>query len=174
MPQVGEIRKGNKRPLNNRGSCVWHACIDCGKTRWVLRIYGQPRNTRCRKCSRKQFGLSERGSNHPSWRGGRSPTSDEYMAVYIPRDDFFFPMAGKTYKYGGYVLEHRLIYAKFLGRLLNSWEIVHHKNGKRQDNRLENLELTTRGKHGKAYGDAYQDGYRQGYADAKAELRSFS
>lgn len=46
---------------------------------------------------------------------------------------------------------YRIIYEKFIGRKLNSGDIIHHINGDHSDNRLDNLILTNRAGHCKIH-----------------------
>lgn len=74
---------------------------------------------------------------NPRWKGGRSEAGAGYIYLRLFPDDPYYAMCNTT----GRVFEHRLVMAKSLGRCLFDWEIVHHKNRNRSDNRIENLEL---------------------------------
>lgn len=79
---------------------------------------------------------------HPNWKGGRRQHLG-YMMVLLEGDHRFYSMTTQ----GGYVGEHRLVMAESLGRPLTSRETVHHKDGDRSNNTIDNLQLR-QGKHG--------------------------
>jgi predicted transcriptional regulator len=84
-----------------------------------------------------------RGERHGAWNGGVVITPCGYRRICVPRDHKFAEMRDRV----GYILEHRLKMAEHLGRALLPQEIVHHVNGDRTDNRIENLELRHKGNH---------------------------
>lgn len=73
-----------------------------------------------------------KGPSHPSWKGGRHK-----------RNGYIFINIGPN----KYKQEHRIVFEKYLGRELGPEEIVHHINGIKTDNRIENLELMDRAEH---------------------------
>ena len=61
MPNIGDVMMG-KNIVFHRTSpdnkYIWHACIGCGKQRWVMLISGQPKNLRCHACGCKNSKIS--------------------------------------------------------------------------------------------------------------------
>lgn len=80
-------------------------------------------------------------NHHNASKQGRRKNADGYIQVLDPHRK-------KAKKTGSnYVLEHRLVMEAQLGRKLKDSEIVHHKNGLRDDNRPDNLMVTTSEHH---------------------------
>ncbi len=71
--------------------------------------------------------------------GHQKLREDGYIAIYYPAH----LMANSE----GYVMQHRLVVSEAAGRLLQDDEVVHHINGDRKDNRLENLKVMTQKEH---------------------------
>ena len=121
-----------------------YACAQCGASVWR-----QPSGVIARVfCSRQCSAASNRGKpskrrpmigpDHPKWKGG-AILQNGYRYLWIPEHPNALP--------SGYVAEHRQVMADHLGRRLEVFEDVHHRNGDRLDNRLDNLALMTDSAH---------------------------
>lgn len=140
MPNSGDKVHARDIGKISKNLYTWFLCPQCRVGRWVA--IGNLKHSKtgglCKRCYTRL-----RGDKSPHWKGGRHKKKDGYIEVKVLPDDFFYPMASQR----GFVLEHRLVMAKHLGRCLHRWEIVHHRNHIRDDNRIENLQLVSDDRH---------------------------
>lgn len=79
-----------------------------------------------------------KGKNHHAWKGGRFKAKG-YVFIYKP--DY------ASSNSDGYIFEHRFLMEQKIFRFLTKKEVVHHINGIRDDNRIENLQIMTASEH---------------------------
>jgi hypothetical protein len=121
---MGTPKSGNRR---------WKCICECGNVIETSTGNLTRNHTKNCGCLRSELLKSKRGADSPGWKGGRHTDANGYVLVRAKGHPNAQP--------NGYVLEHVLAMSNVLGRKIEPSETVHHKNGIRSDNRIENLEL---------------------------------
>lgn len=122
----------------------------------MSRDYPKRKAQRCPECKRKfnpkaggqrQVCCSVPCARKYDWRKRKPKQCIRGPNGYIWRYVEYHPRAVRVSKkmrpHGGYILEHRYVMEQEIGRYLTPRERVHHRNGRRNDNRPGNLELWT-------------------------------
>jgi len=144
-----EVRKGK-----------YLSCEECGNTKYIplhrlktfhycshkcsskhsqkKRIYTSLKEETKKKISSTLTGRYI-GENAPRWKGGRTRHKDGYIYISSPNHPYR--------DHHGYVFEHRLVMEKEINRHLMPEEHIHHLNGIKDDNRIENLKIVTNSEH---------------------------
>src|SRR3990167_9074821 len=86
-------------------------------------------NSKCPNCDKTTY-----RAKHFIGRG-------KNFGTFCDQPCFFAYRAKGVFNTGGWV---KFVMEKHLGRSLDKFETIHHKNGLKSDNRIENLELWTR------------------------------
>lgn len=130
----------NKKTKRLMISSVCSICGDRRDIRWdhyKNRYLDNKKELRCRDCASIKF------------------IGYEHQTGYIIRhwksyERKYWSILKQMCKKNGQIKEHRANLAINIGRPLKSCETVHHKNGNRKDNRIDNLELMM-GQHGQGF-----------------------
>lgn len=113
-------------------------CDNCGKFFKTYKCYIK-RDRKRRFCSKKcEADFKKYKNSINEWKGGHVSTSTGYKYIRIN---------------GKQIEEHRLVMMQHIGRKLLPDEVVHHINGNKLDNRIDNLIILTKNQHSKEHSD---------------------
>lgn len=125
-----ETRKPHDYPTTEKQRQAWVRIGKSGKGKRVsLKTRQAISNARKGKRLRSDYDFG----------GHEKQRNDGYVSVYVPDH----PNANKD----GYVMKHHLVMEQYIGGYIPEGYVVHHKNGKRNDNDIENLELMKFNEH---------------------------
>ena len=159
------------------GRCKQERLVEGAKTRGKS---GERFTGLCNSCRLHTLN-SVMGKNvdHPAWKGGifnQSGYRVFQVSILSGRSREIAEQMSRKFGNGTQIVhEHRLVMALSLDRPLLRSEVVHHKNGNKLDNWIENLELTTHANHRKLdvkYYDLWQEALRE-IAELKSRLEKY-
>ena len=150
--------KQKRQNSNKTDIKVEYECDICRKLNQTFKNNLKNKTThKCKDCSNKKNGLLKRGKANKSkgkprkhlsrekaanWNGGRYINKAGYVMILIK--------SGSTNRKSGwenYRPEHIIVMEKFLGRTLHKKECVHHIDGDKQNNRIDNLVIIDSNEH---------------------------
>ena len=140
-----------KRFCSNSCATKWkHRAGKMPYTKWsklpnkvcpTCKISFKPVRSKDKYCSKtcyyKSISVNKSGVNHPMYRGGKTINAGGYVLLSVGN--------------GKQVYEHRYVMEQSLNRKLNKSEHIHHLNGDKTDNRLQNLIILDPKEHGRTH-----------------------
>ena len=126
---IREYQSGNSMPVIAEKLGVTPSCIRKYFVKYSI-------------MQRHENSFYSKGEKSCRWKGGRR-SREGYISVYCP--DHPYAAADNS------VYEHRLVVEKEIGRYLTKDEFVHHINGIKDDNRIENLVILTNSEHARLH-----------------------
>lgn len=134
-PRVGRIVPTSAVQRNKE--LILKMCDDgCSLREIGMKIGTNPRHVKAflvKNGVTKEFVTWKTGEDHYAWKG-RLIDKDGYVLIHCKGHP-------NRRKHTNYVFEHRLVMEKMIGRYLKPTEVVHHKDGNKQNNSPENLQL---------------------------------
>lgn len=128
--------------MNNYNKLSNEDLIKLFPNRTFIAIYKKARNLGLYKEPEIEFvnrSIVRKGSKCPNWKGGNKKNYKGYILRLEPNHH--------RADVGGYVMEHIYIFEKYTGISIPDNCVIHHLNGNKSDNRIENLCLMERGAH---------------------------
>lgn len=114
----------------------WTCRCDCGIEKPIAEWSLRKGITKSCGCLQREA-ASRLGADHPLYGDGKSHDANGYVTL-----------TSKAWGSASGRREHCVVMERHLGRTLRPDEIVHHVNGDKADNRIENLAVMTRAEHG--------------------------
>lgn len=133
----------NRTNIWNRNHNLIKKCLICGKEFKVKWSHAERRKCCSRECRYDLQKILLQGENNPNWKGGNAINKEGYRMIRLGNK---------------YIYEHIFVWKRNKGNIPQGF-IIHHLNGNRQDNRIENLACMSNSEHMKLHRNKKEEVY---------------